>query len=418
MYLIYSILYSIALIFILPFEYFKRPVEIRKRWLRERFGFLNSLPVAHRSSYIWIHAVSVGEAIASVPLIKRLKETHPSLEIVVSTVTDTGQKVAMERGGEFARIIYVPFDMPFAVRNALQYIKPTLFVIMETELWPNIIKIFSNLKIPVLLMNGRISDRSFSGYMRLRFFIKNVLDDMSILCMQNELYAERIRVLGAKHEKVRVTGNFKFDTRPSFPVPEWTGILRGEVVVAGSTHRTEEDLILEAYSKLKTDFPQLNLVIAPRHPERFKEVEDIIKNRGFQYIKRSELNASRITHHASQIILLDVMGELSSVYGAADIAVMGGTFIEHGGQNPLEPAYWGKPIVCGPHMENFPFIEEFYKNSAAVKVDRDSLYQTLKELLGLKQKMSSMGMAAKELYNKNAGATERAVDIIKSFLSS
>ena len=127
---------------------------------------------------------------------------------------------------------------------------------------------------------------------------------------------------------------------------------------------------------------------------------------------------SRITHHASQIILLDVMGELSSVYGAADIAVMGGTFIEHGGQNPLEPAYWGKPIVCGPHMENFPFIEEFYKNSAAVKVDRDSLYQTLKELLGLKQKMSSMGMAAKELYNKNAGATERAVDIIKSFLSS
>ncbi|MBA4349059.1 MAG: 3-deoxy-D-manno-octulosonic acid transferase [Thermodesulfovibrio sp.] len=414
MYLIYSILYFIALIFILPFEYLKRPAEIRKRWLRERFGFFNSSLITYHSSPIWIHAVSVGEVLASVPLIKRLKESHPSLEIVVSTVTNTGQKVARERIAEFARIVYVPFDMPFAVRNALRYIKPALFIIMETELWPNIIKIFSQHRIPVILMNGRISDKSFNGYMKLRFFIKNVLEDMSMFCMQNELYAERIRLLGANHEKVRVIGNFKFDTKPSFPVPEWTGILKGNVIVAGSTHRTEEDLILEAYSKLKTNFPQLNIIIAPRHPERFKEVEELVRKRGLEYIKRSEISLP-ITHHTSLIILLDVMGELSSVYGAADIAVMGGTFIGHGGQNPLEPAYWGKPVVCGPHMENFPFIDEFYRNGAAVKVDRDNLYQTLKELLGSKQKTASMGMAAKELYNKNAGATERAVDIIESF---
>lgn len=415
MYLIYSILYFLALLFLFPFEYLKRPKELRKRWIRERFGFFHASPITHHSSRIWIHAVSVGEVIASVPLVKKIKARYPSAEIVVSTVTDTGQKVANERMGDIARIIYVPFDLPFMIRNTVKNIRPSLFIIMETELWPNIIRILSRLGVPVLLMNGRISEKSFDGYKKLRFFIKDVLKNMSLFCMQNELYADRIKALGAEHDKVRITGSFKFDTRPSSSAPEWTKILQGPVIIAGSTHRTEEDLIIDAYIKLKTDFPELNLIVAPRHPERFKEVEELIRKKGMEYVKRSDVtgHGSRVT---GVVILLDVIGELSSAYGACDVAIMGGSFIEHGGQNPLEPAYWGKAIVCGPHMENFPFIDEFYKSGAALKADSEGLYESLKEVLSSSERMSSMGKIANELYEKNSGATERAMEIIEAVM--
>ena len=362
------------------------------------------------------------------PLIKKIKERHPAAEIVVSTVTDTGQKVAKERLGDAARIIYVPFDLPFAIKNALRRIKPSLFIIMETELWPNAIRILGRSGVPVLLMNGRISGRSFGGYKKLRFFIKDVMKNVSIFCMQNELYAERIKKLGAEPDKIKAIGNFKFDTRPSSTVPEWTRIFRRQktedrrqarekefVIIAGSTHRTEEELIIDAYIKLRADFPQINLIIAPRHPERFREVEELIGKKGIKYLKRSDVtgHGTRVT---GVVILLDAVGELASVYGACDIAVMGGTFIEHGGQNPLEPAYWGKAIVCGPHMENFPFIEEFYKNEGAVKTGADNLRQSLKELLSDQGKVSAMGRTAKGLYDKNSGAVEKAMKEIERYL--
>ncbi len=416
MYQAYSFLYILALIFLLPFEYLRRPFDLRKRWLKERFGFL---PLASKT--IWIHAVSVGEVIIAVPLIKKIKERRPSSEIIISTVTDTGQKVAKERLGDTPCIIYVPFDLPFAIKNALRRIKPSVFIIMETELWPNTIRILNMLGVPVLLMNGRISEKSFKGYIKLRFFIKDVLKRMNLFCMQNELYADRIKALGADPNKVIAIGNFKFDTRPSSYIPEWTKILQGTTIIAGSTHRTEEDLIIDAYMKLKLDFPSLNLIIAPRHPERFKEVEELIKRNNLKYIKRSEIansNTPTLQHSITPgiVILLDVVGELASVYGACDIAIMGGTFIEHGGQNPLEPAYWGKAIACGPHMENFPFIDEFYKNEGAVKTDADNLRQSLKELLSDQKKMIAMGKTAKELYDKNSGAVERAMKEIERYL--
>ncbi len=423
MYLIYSILYFLSLLFLFPFEYLKRPKELRRRWLRERLGLYKTTLHCSNTPFpsIWIHAVSMGEAIASVPLVKKIKSRYPSAEIVVSTVTDTGQKVAKERVGDIARIIYVPFDLPFIIRNTVKNIRPSLFIIMETELWPNIIRILSRLGVPVVLMNGRISEKSFSGYKKLGFFIKDVLKNMSLLCMQNELYADRIKALGAEHDKVRIIGSFKFDTRPSLSAPEWTKALKGTVVIAGSTHRTEEDLIIDAYVKLKAGFPTLNLIIAPRHPERFKEVEDLLKRNDIEYLKRSEISnfdTPTLQHHAGSgiAVLLDAVGELASVYGACDIAIMGGSFIQHGGQNPLEPAYWGKAIVCGPHMENFPFIDEFYKNGGALKTDADNLRQSLKELLSDQGKMSAMGKTAKELYEKNSGAVERAMKEIERYL--
>jgi len=422
MYLLYSIIYTTALIFLLPFEYIKRPKELRKKWLKEKFSKYRAeeqkskrAEVAYELNTVWIHAVSVGEATTAVPLIKKIKERHHFIEIVVSTVTDTGQKVAMEKIGDIARIIYVPFDIPFAINSAVRKIKPSLFIIMETELWPNIIRILSKNNVPVLLMNGRISKKSFGGYKKLRFFIKDMLKNMRIFCMQNELYAERIKAMGAQADKVKVIGNFKFDTKPSSHIPEWTKILKRPVIIAGSTHKTEENIIINTYMKIKNDFPETTLIIAPRHPERFGEVEELIKKKGLKYIKRSD-----VTDHGSRItgivILLDVIGELASVYSICDIAIIGGSFIEHGGQNPLEPAYWGKAIICGPHMENFPFIDEFYKGGGALKVNADNLYESLKNLLASPEKISSKGKIARELYDKNSGAVERAMEIIGKYL--
>lgn len=421
---LYSALYLIALAFLLPYEYLKRPGELRGRWIRERFGFPDPLSAARRHSRIWVHAVSVGEVIASVSLVKRIKRDRPSAEVVITTVTDTGQKVARERMGELATIVYVPFDLPFSVKNFIERIRPSLLIIMETELWPNVIGILKDRNIPVLMMNGRISGKSFQGYGKLRPFIRGVLGNLTLLCVQNELYAERLRLLGAAPEKIRVIGSLKFDTRPSMPVPGWTGMLEGPVLIAGSTHRTEEDLIADAYAELLADFPRLNLILAPRHPERFKEVEEVVRKKGLKYVKRSEIkdsdqlssDSSCTTHHTPLVVILDVMGELSSVYGASDIAVMGGTFIGHGGQNPLEPAYWEKAIVCGPHMENFPFIDDFYRNGGAVKVDVHTLSRSLRELLNDPGRLAAMGKIAKGLYDKNAGTTERAAEIIEKYL--
>ena len=370
LYFFYSAFYTVALAFLLPFEYLKRPHELRRRWLFERLGYYAGERVTGRT--VWVHAVSVGEVIASVPLVKKIKQKHPSLSIVISTVTDTGQKVAMDLAGGLtairAEIIYVPFDLPFAVRNAVRRIRPSAFIIMETELWPNNIRMLQESSVPVVLMNGRLSERSYKRYKKLVFFIGEVLRDVSILCVQDEIYARRFRDLGAASDRIKVIGSFKFDTQSSSTAPDWTKALRGPVIIAGSTHETEEELVLDAHARLKSDFPSLNLIVAPRHPGRFKAVEELIKKRGLKYTKRSEIAAAvktdsgqaGMTKLEGQVILLDVMGELAAVYGAADIAVMGGSFIEHGGQNPLEPASWGKVVVCGPHMENFPFIGDFY----------------------------------------------------------
>ncbi|MCC6347290.1 MAG: 3-deoxy-D-manno-octulosonic acid transferase, partial [Nitrospirales bacterium] len=372
---------------------------------------------------IWIHAVSVGEAAAAVPLIRKIRHAFPRTEIVLSTVTDTGQKVARERVGDTAEVVYAPFDLPFSLRTAVARLRPSLFLIMETELWPNAVRVVNGLGIPVALVNGRISDRSFHGYRKVRFFMREMLGSVSLFCMQDEVYAERIRELGAPPERVLFVGSFKFDTKPSSPPPPWTALLQGPVVVAGSTHRTEEDLVLDAYERARENFPGLNLIIAPRHPERFREVEELVRKRGLVPVKRSEMesgqgNTGECRPLSGRVILLDVMGELSSVYGAADIAVLGGSFIGHGGQNPLEPAWWGKAILCGPHMENFPFIRDFYQEGGAVRVDAGSLPSVLQELLGSPARREAMGGKAQDLYRRNAGAVDRAFALLEKYLSA
>ena len=303
MYLLYSLIYIIAIIFLLPFEYFKRPKDLRKRWLKEKFGFIDSEFIFSKSPHppfskggqggiIWVHAVSVGEVMAALPLLKSLKERYPTRSIILSTITDTGQKVARERLPEGTKIVYLPFDITLILKAVLKKVKPEILIVIETELWPNMFRVFKEGGIPIILLNGRISENSFKGYKKISFFMKNVLSHVDFFGMQDEEYAERIRNLGVESNRVTNLGNFKFDTRPPSQIPEWTEKIKGPVITAGSTHEGEEELITSVYLKLKKDFTDLNLIIAPRHPERFKVVEDMLSSKGISFIKRSGFRTS------------------------------------------------------------------------------------------------------------------------------
>lgn len=427
MFFIYSLLYSIVLFFLLPFEYMKRPRDLRRRWLRERFGFFNSkletLAPASRtrrnSKLVWIHAVSVGEVIAAVPFMRELKSKYPSIRLLLSTVTDTGQKVAREKVSDIAFPVYLPFDLTFIFQRVLKKIRPDIFITIETELWPNIFRLFKREGIPILVLNGRLSEGSFRGYKKIRFFIERVVRCVDLFCMQDRVYKERIERLGAEEERVKVVGNFKFDIKPPDHLPEWSASLKGPVILAGSTHEGEEELIVSVFERLRKDVPDVNLIIAPRHPERFARAEEIVKERGLPYLKRSSMGGVGNSPHAGVggiILILDTIGELASAYGVADIAIIGGSFIDHGGHNPLEAAFWGKPVICGPHMENFPFIEDFYKKGGAVKSDAEGLYQLLLDLIRSPEKRKIIGEKAKILFDEKAGAVQRAVGILERYV--
>lgn len=420
MYLFYTLFYCIVLFFLLPFQYLKRPKGLRKRWLKEKFGFFNSPFITHHSSLIWIHAVSVGEVMATITLLRKLKGKYPEKNLFLSTITDTGQRVAKDKVPDGTEVFYLPFDIPIILGRFFKKIRPSLIIIMETELWPNLLRTSRKFKVPVILLNGRISEKSFKRYKKVSFFMKKVLLNVDLFCMQSEIYAERIRNIGVDDRRVMILGNFKFDIRPPLKIPEWSRMLKCPVLIAGSTHEGEEELITDVFLKLKKDFPDLNLILAPRHPERFKEVEELLRSNGVEFIKCSALSSELRTPNSKLlkgiIVLLDTVGELSSVYGISDIAIIGKSFKAHGGQNPLEPAYWGKPIICGPYMENFPFIEDFYKEGAALKVNEEGLYSVLKELLISPEKAKEMGLRAQKLYKKNSGAVDRAIEIIAEYI--
>jgi 3-deoxy-D-manno-octulosonic-acid transferase len=419
MFFLYSLIYGIALIFIFPFEYLKRPKDLRKRWLREKLGFFDSSFIPHPSSLIWVHAVSVGEVMAALPFLRCFKKRYPSKRIILSTITDTGQKIAKESAPEGTITTYLPFDISSILQTVLKKTRPEILIVIETELWPNMFRVFKNNGIPVILLNGRISENSFKGYKKISFFMKRVLSYVDFFGMQNLDYAERIRSFGIDTSKVMDLGNFKFDTKPPSQIPDWAEKIKGPIIIAGSTHEGEEELIISAYIELKKDFPDLNLIIAPRHPERFKEVEDMLKSKRMNFIKRSEISRLSTKEPAlsGEIILLDSIGELSSIYGIATIAIIGKSFKGYGGQNPLEPAYWGKPIICGPHMENFPIAKDFYTENAALEVKNDELYLKLKELIMSPEKANEVGKKAQQIYRKNAGAVGRAMHIIERYLS-
>jgi 3-deoxy-D-manno-octulosonic-acid transferase len=415
---LYSLIYSAALLVLLPFELRKRPKDIRKAWLRDKLGGIDlplTSPEKESGPLLWVHAVSVGEVIAAAYFIKAFKEKHPEYSIAVSTITDTGQEVARERLSGVAETFYIPFDVGWALRRAVKRLRPSIFVNMETELWPNLIHTLKEEGVPVVVMNGRISDKSFRNYMKIRRFMKRLLEYVDIFCMQDEEYARRITELGVKKDKVEITGSFKFDIKVKDEVLSWVSALKGPVLIAGSTHSGEEDLVVSAYSELHKKYEDLNLIIAPRHPHRFDDVEGLLKERGISYSRRGTLNPSDPKDIRGSVVLLDTVGELSSAYRACDIAIMGGSFIEHGGQNPLEPAYWGVPVVCGPHMFNFPFIKDFYSENAAVEADGSNLARVLDGLLSSPEKRKEVGQNARAMLMKSQGAVEKALKTIERY---
>lgn len=413
MFLIYSFVYTLVICFLFIPQYLKRPEGLRGKWVREKLGSLPDL-----ASSFWVHAVSVGEVSAAVQLLRRLRTKYPAMPIVLSTITDTGQKVALDKVPEGVRVVYMPFESKWILERAFRRVRPKILIVMETELWPNIFRLSYKRNVPVIILNGRISAKSSRGYRKISFFMKKVFSYVTVFSMQSALDAERLKAIGADEKKVRVSGNFKFDMEMSGKMPVWTAAVIGPVIVAGSTHKGEEELVLSAYLENLGKFPDLKLILAPRHPERFGEVADMLRTRGTSFVRRTELGDHDSAREPikEKILLLDSVGELSSVYAIADIALIGKSFIGTGGQNPLEPAYWGKPVLCGPHMENFPFMQEFYDAGAAFEVEPAFLAEKIGELLADPDLAKRTGEKAKVLYASRSGAVGKALEIIGKFV--
>lgn len=362
-------------------------------------------------------------------MLKFIKKLSKDYQIILSTITDTGQKVAQEKfKNHSVSLIYIPFDIPCAIKRTIKFFNPLALILTETELWPNLIHIASK-KIPVILVNGRLSEKSFKGYKKIKFFIRPLLKKFSLICVQEQDYKERFIELGVEKEKIHVTGNMKFDIELKEINFQWEPIIPHPVILAGSTHDPEEEFILDAFLNLNI---KSTLIIAPRHPERFGAVEKMIKNKiekvsiEINFSKLSDLQPSASSlqpyicpHDKSQtkafIILVDQMGILGSLYRVCDIAIIGGSFIPHGGQNPLEPAYWKKPIICGPYMQNFPFINQFLKEKACLMVDKELLLDTMKKLIADSNLYNNMGEQAYKIFQKKSGATSRTLSLFKNY---
>jgi 3-deoxy-D-manno-octulosonic-acid transferase len=400
--MLYSIGFFIFSIFYLPTLIFKGKLH---RDFAERFAHFEPSKLEllrSGSGRIWIQAVSVGEVALCKSLVARLREKFPGRQIVISTITKTGNDLARKNFSKDAIIIYFPLDFLFIVKRAIALIKPSLYIMIETEIWPNLIKALSASGVPSMMINGRISDRSIGRYRLVRPFLKKTLEKIGIFCMQDDIDARRIMELGAPREKVAVTGNMKFDTAVPAEIKDpgavraTLGLNQGEeLIVAGSTHEGEEDAVLGAFRKLSKEFAGLKLLIAPRHIDRAPAIRKTIESYGFGSDPR--------------VILLDRIGHLSEAYSAATIVFVGGSLIEHGGQNPIEPAYFSKPVLFGPHMFNFKYITAaLLKEKAVMQVfSSEDLYEKLKLLLSDHNLRDTLGRRASKVVADNRGATDR-----------
>jgi 3-deoxy-D-manno-octulosonic-acid transferase len=438
-YFLYSLLMSLAAVITAPYWLIQglRHGKYLAN-LGQRLGFsvpaVAKLP-ADRPGAIWIHAVSVGEVLAGVALAKRLKEANPQRPLVISTTTTTGQNLARERMPFADAVIYFPFDWAFSVRKVMNAIKPSVIVILETEIWPNFLREAGRRKVSVIFTSGRISDRSFTCFQKwlrifgfyLRPLLASALSNASAFLMQTEADAQRIRALGAPADRVKVSGNLKYDQALPAPTPLSTWLeaqckqqSRGPVIVAGSVVATEEPLALIAFGVLQGDYPNALLILAPRKPERFAAAAEFIQEAHLKFIRRSELGvpspgASPSTHAASlpagtTVLLLDSIGELASLYCIADGVFVGGSLVESGGHNILEPAAFGKVPVFGPSMENFAAIAaRFVEAGAAIQVTspEDAGVEWI-HLLKSPEKMRKMGDTARQLVETSRGALDRA----------
>jgi 3-deoxy-D-manno-octulosonic-acid transferase len=403
--------------------------------VRERLGLVRHEPPA--TPCAWIHAVSVGEVIAAAPIVEGLRRTWPTLPLVISTVTETGARVVRDRFAGLAGHRYFPLDFPGAARRVIASVQPAFFICMETELWPNLLRALAARGVPTMIANGRLSDRSFRRYRLVRGAMRRVLGHITVFAMQSDEDARRVIALGAPAERVVVTGNLKHE-----PLPDpagvadlWhrlLGLAPGQPVwIAGSTHRGEEESVLEAHQRLLADRPDLALVLAPRHPERVGEVMAMVRSRGFGAVPRSALPSKTQPGRAAPrpspdrggvaapiVIVLDTIGELAQLYSIADVVFVGGSLVALGGHNMLEPALRGKPVLFGPYTSNFRDAAAILLTGGGGQVVRDAgdLAATLGQLLAEPERRARMGAGAREAAASRHGAARATMDLITRYL--
>ncbi len=423
MYLLYSGFLTIAFVLAVPFYLWKgRGTGKYLRNFRERLGRLPGGIRAGEQGSIWIHAVSVGEVLAARTLVAPLKQRFPELEVFLSTTTLTGQAIARSSVCGVDGLFYAPFDFRFAVRAVLGILEPKLLVLVETELWPNLIHEARQRGARIAIVNGRISPRSFGRYRVIRGFLKPVLAEIDLFLMQADAHADRIRTLGAPPDRVRAFGNLKFDAleapQPSAALARVAAGAAGRPLwVAGSTVEGEEPLVLAAFQHLRQRIPEAALLLAPRHPERFAAVTALVEGAGLPVVRRSALPDSG--WNGRDVLVLDSIGELAQLYRFATVVFVGGSLVPAGGHNVLEPAVAGKPVVVGRHMEDFQEIaDQFLAAGALLQVDSaEALAGETLALFEDEAKRVELGARARALTEKNRGALERTVNALAELVA-
>ncbi|HZP02065.1 MAG TPA: 3-deoxy-D-manno-octulosonic acid transferase [Terriglobia bacterium] len=431
MYFAYSLLLCAGLVLAAPYYLWRmRRKKVLPHW-RERLGFLPPSMQQAEGGAIWVHAVSVGETLAVVGLVQELQRNYPSRKVFLSHVTAAGREAGEHRLPHVAGRFYLPLDWVCAVRRALARIRPALLVIVETELWPNLLHTARTCGCRVVVVNARLSDRSFRRYCLVRPFMRRVLENVDRVCAQTSTDAERFRTIGAAPDRVTTTGNLKFDSRPPKPgdfarrLRDAIGAVpRRPVLVAASTMPGEEPLVLEAWDEVRRKFPQGLLVLAPRHPERFEGVARLLVDSQRSMVRRADIETAApgliAQLRSPEILLLDSIGELAGLFEVADVVFVGGTLVPTGGHNLLEPAYWGKPIIFGPHMHNFRDVAKlFLDEAAAVQVQSArELGQALLALLHDEKRSHELGGRARKLLEREGGATARVINQIREILGT
>lgn len=435
MFLVYGIVYTLGFIVLLPRFLFDALFKGKyAAGFKQRLGFLPEFN-SHGKKVIWLHCVSVGEVNAARPLAIRIKRDFPERSLVVSTTTRTGQELAKTAFAGVADLVfYFPFDWRSTVRRTLRHIKPSTVLLMETELWFNFIREAYHAGARLAIVNGRLSEKSLDRYTKIKKFMKRVLGYLDLALMQSNADATRLMELGLRASKARVTGNLKFNIDLDEPETALTETLRARfgidpdapLVIAASTHSPEEAWLLDAFKEVwKTSSDNLpRLLIAPRHPERFNEVAELIKKTGFTWVRRSDEESEQ--DQTAEIILLDSIGELRACYALAELVFVGGSLIPHGGQSIFEPASAGRAIVTGPHTANFAVsVKEFTEHDALVQLPRDGkkqvvprLVETLSDLLADHQRRARLGSNALAVMDTSRGSVDRTIEYLAPIIGT
>lgn len=407
---IYEIAVTILFFAALPFIYVVRAAKGKYMYgWREKFGILN--PPLMSEKRIMFHGVSVGEVIALENLIKKTKETFPDYEIIVTTGTKTGQEIAQKKYKDVASFVtYFPYDVPVFVRSFLKKVKPSMVFIAETELWPAFSYYCKKRNIPLFIINGRISDATYNSYKMFKFFFAGMLKNYKGVYTQSEIDNDKMLSLGANPETTRVMKNLKFDVKRKDCDIE-IGQDAGRVIIAGSTHAGEDEIVLEAFGKIKAEFSDAKLLLAPRHPQRVPQVTELVEKTGMKFGLRSKND----TFKDNEIVILDTLGELGKIYAICDFAFIGGSFNKTGGHNPLEAVVYEKPAITGPSIHNFRDIYWLLSQTAAGKIvqNGEELTAYMKKLLGDKAFYERACEDCKTVFAQQQGALDFVIDRIK-----